>query len=133
MGLVLMIHSLVRWILVVLAMVALVKFAIGWQRGGRFEAMDRGLLSGYTGMLDLQALLGLILLIGYGLTGGGWPLFRWEHAVVMILAVALAHALSARSRRSEGPARYQAALLAIVGSLVLIVVGVFALPQGWLG
>lgn len=132
MGIVLMIHSLLRWLIVAVAVIAVVKYAVGLLRATAWQGMDRGLLAGYTGLLDLQALLGLILLVWGGLAGQGWPLFRIEHAVVMIAAVAAAHMLG-RNKAGEPRVLYRRGLLAIVVSLLLIVVGVFTLPQGWFG
>ena len=37
MGFVLMLHSLVRWAVVAVAVVAIVKFALGWWRKLKFE------------------------------------------------------------------------------------------------
>ena len=36
MQILLMIHSIVRWLIVLVAIVAAVKFALGWLRGGTF-------------------------------------------------------------------------------------------------
>ena len=83
MDLVLMLHSMVRWLVLLAAVAAIVKFAVGWRRGGAFSGLDRGLSLGFSGLLDLQALLGLIVLIGGGLAGAGFPRYRLEHAVTM--------------------------------------------------
>ena len=74
MDFVLTIHSINRWIIVVVAVIALIKFLIGWLRSSSYQPADRGLMAAYTGLLDLQLLLGLILLIGLGLER-----FRIEH------------------------------------------------------
>ncbi|MER3457965.1 MAG: hypothetical protein C4309_04395 [Chloroflexota bacterium] len=132
MGFVLMLHSLVRWVIVIVAVIALVRLALGWVRGNAFGRLDRGLVSGFAGLMDLQALLGLIYLFWSGLSGDGFPAYRILHAFIMIAAVAVAH-LGARSSGSGDVVRYRNALLSIVAALALIVVGVAILPQGWLG
>jgi hypothetical protein len=129
MGFVLMLHSLVRWVIVLVAIVAAVKFAPGWLRGGAFGKMDKGLASGYAGLLDLQGALGLIYLLWDGYAGGGWPLGRLEHTGLMIVAIVLAH-LSARLPAANDKLRFRNLFLGVVGSLVLIVLGV-ALIGGW--
>ena len=48
------IHSIVRWIILLVAVVAIIKLAYGWLRAGVFDGMDRGLVMGYSGLLDLQ-------------------------------------------------------------------------------
>ena len=132
MDIVLALHSLVRWVIVLVAVIAIVKFALGWLRRAAGDGMDRGLMAGFTGLMDLQALLGLVVLVGGGLTGIGFPFFRIEHAVTMIVAVAVAH-LPMRWRSAAGPMRARNNLLAILVSLALVVVGVAGLPQGWFG
>jgi hypothetical protein len=129
MGFVLMLHSLLRWLIVVVAVVAAVKFALGWLRGGAFGKMDKGLASGYTGLLDLEGALGLIFLLWDALTGGGWPLDRLEHVGVMFVAIAGAHG-SARLPAASEALRFRNRFLGVVGSLALILLGV-ALVNGW--
>ncbi len=120
------IHSIVRWIAVVVAIAAVVWFLMVWLGGRRNEKADRGLMSGFTGMLDLQVLLGILLII----TGGGLSQPRIEHAVTMILAVIVAH-LPMRWRKAEPSIRARNNLIAIVVALALIFVGVSRLPGGW--
>jgi hypothetical protein len=127
-----MVHSLVRWVIVIVAVIALVRLALGWRRGNVFGGMARGLVSSFTGLMDLQTLLGLVYLFWSGLSGDGFPAYRILHAFIMIAAVAVAH-LGARSSGSGDAVRYRNALLSIVAALALVVVGVAILPQGWLG
>ena len=124
MGIVLMIHSLVRWVFVILALVLLVKFAIGWLQNKQFTGMDRGLLAGLTGTVDLQLLLGLILLIGYG----SYSRHQLEHTFTMILALLLLHIMPRRWKDSPGALRFRNNLVVVIVALILIVMGVFVLP-----
>ena len=97
MNILLTIHSLLRWLILLVAVVAIVKLGLGWRRGGPFDGMDRGVVAGYSGLLDLQVLLGLVLLIGDAIfLGEGFPMVRILHAIVMILAVVTAHLPPAR-------------------------------------
>ncbi len=130
MGILLMIHSIVRWAIVVIAVIALVKFALGWLRKMEFTSMDRGLSSGFTGLMDLNAALGIIFLLWTGFTGAGFPRFRLEHAFTMILALVVAH-LPARWKEAAPEVRFRNTLIAILISLILVVLGVFVLPGGW--
>ncbi len=126
----LVIHSHTRWLILIVALVAIVKFAIGWLRGGAFKGMDRGLASGFSGLMDLQATLGLIFLIWSGLAGVGFPMLRIEHATTMIIAAVLAH-LPARWKNASDSIRFRNTLFCIVGSLVLVFMGVVRLRGGW--
>jgi hypothetical protein len=126
------VHSLVRWIIVAISLIALVWFVLVWLRGLRNEQADRGLMAAFSGLIDVQVLLGVIYILWSGFAGAGFPRYRLEHAVTMIVAAVVAH-LSARWRQADAPirARNNAALIVLV--LVIVAVGVSLLPQGWLG
>ena len=123
---ILIIHSINRWLIVVVALAAAVKFAIGWLGRRDYQPIDQTLMRGTTGLMDLQALLGIILLIGLGIEN-----YRIEHAVTMVIAIVILH-LSALWRNASDGVKYRNNLLAIVGSMIAVVLGVLVLPQGWL-
>ena len=129
MNILFMAHSGLRWLILLVAVIAILKYLIGWLRRGQFKGMDRGLMAGYTGLMDLQVTLGLILLLWTGFTGMGFPMYRIEHAVIMILATVAAH-LSARWRNADDTTRFRNNLFAILASLILVVVGIAVLPGG---
>ncbi len=130
MQILLMIHSIVRWLIVIVAVVAIVKFTLGWLRGGAFKGMDRGLSSGFSGLIDLQVTLGLIFLIWNGLAGAGFPMYRIEHTVTMIIAAVVAH-LPARWKNAGDKVRFRNTLFIVVDVLILVFIGVARLPGGW--
>jgi hypothetical protein len=121
----LLIHSLLRWIILAVALLAMIRFAVGWLRGGPFSGMDRGLVAGFTGMMDLQLLLGLILLVILGIT-----MPRIEHALPMVVAVAGLHATARWRKGGDDRMRFRNNLIAIVIALVLVVMGVTSIG-GW--
>ena len=129
MNILLMAHSGIRWLILLVAAVAIVKFALGWWKGGEFKGMDRGLASAFSGLMDLQALLGVVFMLWDGFSGSGFPLFRIEHAVAMILAAVAGH-LPARWKNSDSKTRFRNSLFAIVGSILLVIVGISLLPGG---
>ncbi len=126
------VHSIVRWLIVIVGILAAIKFATGWIRRDRFAGMDRGLSAGFSGLIDLQAALGFIFLLGRGLTGDGFPRHRLEHAVTMIIVLVIAH-LTARWKSSPDTLRFRNSFFVMVVTLGLIVVGVALLPKGWSG
>lgn len=128
MAFVLELHSILRWGIVIVGAVALVKFAAGWLRKSEFAKMDRGLSAGFSGLMDLQVTLGLILFFWSGLTGGGFPMFRIEHLTVMLVAAILGHL---PTFMQKSPNKFAVALTAVVGALLLVYVGVARLPGGW--
>ncbi len=127
MNILLMIHSILRWVILLVAVIAVVVFLVSWLRRSTLNGMDRGLMSGFSGLMDLQATLGIILLIWGGLGGIGFPTYRIEHGLIMILAAVVAH-LSARWRSAEEPLRYRNYLFTILGSLILVLIGISVLP-----
>lgn len=132
MQILLVIHSYIRWFILLVALIAVVKFAIGWLRGGAFKGMDRGLVAGFSGLMDLQVTLGIILLIVLGLSesGGGFPMYRIEHGFTMIVAAVVGH-LPARWKNAADSLRFRNTLFCILGSLVLVYIAVMRLPGGW--
>ena len=130
MGILLMIHSILRWLIVIVAVFAIVKFALGWLRGGTFKSMDRGLASGFSGLVDLQVTLGIIYLIWDGIAITGFPAFRIEHAITMIIAAVVGH-LSARWKNTEDKIRFRNSLFIVIDVLIIIFIGVARLPGGW--
>jgi hypothetical protein len=130
MALLLSVHSHLRWLILVVALIAVVKFAVGWLRGGTFKGMDRGLASGFSGLLDLQVTLGLIFLIWNGLAGAGFPMFRIEHAVTMLIAAGVAH-LHMIWKTADDKKRFRNTLFIVLDTLIIIFIGVARLPKGW--
>ena len=128
MSVLLTIHSVVRWLIVIVAIVAAVKFAIGWLRGGTFSSIDQRLASSFSGLIDLQVTLGLILLIWSGLAGAGFPMYRIEHAVTMIIAAVVAH-LQVRWKNADDKTRFRNSLFIILDTLIIIFIGVSFLPR----
>jgi hypothetical protein len=130
MSFLLMTHSHLRWLILLAALIAIFKFAWGWLRGGSFQRMDRGLAAGFSGLMDLQAVLGFILLIWNGLLGAGFPMFRIEHAVTMTVAAVVAH-LHVLWKNSDDKTRFRNSLFIIVDTLIIVFIGVARLPGGW--
>ena len=123
------IHSFVRWIIILVAVIAIIKFAIGWAANSLFKAMDRGLTSAFSGLMDLQVTLGLIYLIWNGIAVSGFPTYRILHGVTMIIAAAVAH-LPSRFKNLNDKLRFQYSLLAILSSLILVFIGISFLMLG---
>jgi hypothetical protein len=91
--------------------------------------VERGLMSGFSGLMDLQAAIGIVLLLWGGFTALGFPRYRIEHGVMMILAAVVAH-LSVRWKNADEPLRYRNYFLVILASLVLVFIGISVLPGG---
>lgn len=117
------IHGELRWVIAIVAIIVLIKFAIGWFGKREYQPIDRTLLLIYTSLMDVNLVLGLILLFSLGLSG----MVRLEHAITMILAVVSAH-LTALWRKSEdSTTKYRNQLLMVLLSLVFVLLGVIRL------
>ena len=132
MGFVLMLHSIVRWVIVLAAVIGIGRYALVMAGRMPGSKMDRGLMSGFTGLMDLNVLLGLIYLLWSGLsTPIGFPRERIEHAVTNVIAVVVAHIFAARAKKAvDDKSMARNNLLGIVVSLVLVVAAV-AVVGGW--
>ncbi len=130
MDILLSIHSALRWLLAALLLGLLGRLA--WLLGRRqaFAKMDRGLLAAFSGLMDTQALLGLLYFFLSGLGGAGFPLYRIEHLTTMFLAVGVSH-LPLRWLKKGHPQAVRNSFLAVLVTMALIYAGVVSLPGGW--
>lgn len=123
------IHSWVRWLALLAAIIALVKHLIGWLGGGRYDGMARGSLAAFSGLLDLNVVIGLIqLVVNWGAYSAvGFPRTQVEHAFALLLAVIAAHLPARLWRDKADTIRYRNTFFAIAASVLLVVAGVMAL------
>jgi hypothetical protein len=125
------VHSLVRWLVVLVAVIAVVRYALVMAGRSQPGGMDRGLMSGYTGLLDLNVLLGLIIIVGLSINTGQMLMVWLEHAATNFIGVVVAHFFAQRAKKVEdAKLKARTNLLGVVISLAIIVVGV-ALIGGW--
>lgn len=84
------------------------------------------------GIVALQFVLGVVLFVWKWQAGGSIPHYRWEHVVLMVLALGALH-MPLRWRRLPAPQwqRRTAWILLLAGALIFL--GVARLPKGWLG
>ena len=137
-GLVLLLHSLIRWVVLLTGVVAVIRAITGWSTGRPWTLADDRSGSRFAMTLDLQVLLGLILyfalspitkaaLQDFGGAMSNSALRYWavEHGFGMLSALVLAHVGRARIRRVGNDARrhkvaaifFTLALVAILASV----------------
>jgi len=118
-------HSGLRFLVLLLALVALVVLARGLMGRRPYDGAARGVMSAFVGSLHLQLVLGIVMVV----MGRFYPALI-GHMVTMVLAVGAATMMSAWARRStEAERGYKMALAGVVVSLVLIVVGISAIGR----
>jgi uncharacterized membrane protein YozB (DUF420 family) len=107
------VHNIMRWVIVVLAIVALVRAYRGWLGKREWSQSDRKAGMFFSIALDIQLLLGLILYFGFSpitrtafsnisaaMANGDIRFFFLDHFFYMLLAVILVHIGVATSRRA---------------------------------
>ncbi len=119
-------HSGVRWLVVLVTLVALVKLIIGIVQKQSYDKLTQRIMLAFSGIVSLQWLIGIIVLIVFGNFSSGQI---WSHAGTMTIAVAVSH-LHNRWKKAEDPVHYRMSLLIVIAVLVLVIVGV-ALVNGW--
>jgi hypothetical protein len=118
-------HSGLRYLVLLAALVALAYLLRGWMARRPWDKAARVVGAVFTGLLDLQALLG----IGVALARP-WQRSYIGHVATMLLALVAAHALGGSARRlSDDRARYGRALLAVVVPVLLIIAGIVAIGR----
>jgi hypothetical protein len=141
--LILTLHSILRWIVLFLAVVAFVRALIGWLGKQEWTALDNRLGMLLSASMDLQVLLGIILYIflspittsafrDFGTAMGNASQRFWtlEHVLLMIVALILIHVGRATSKRAEG-ARSKHKRAAIFFGLALLAI-LIAIPWPFL-
>lgn len=119
-----MIHRFLGETLLLIALIGVILAIVGLIRKQAMERAESIFGMVYAGLLDLQALLGLVSLV-YLISLAGTSLLTSKfilHPILMLLAVVVVHA--SRGRRSGPvPARHWAQLVAYGLSLVLVLAG----------
>ena len=117
------VHGFVRYLVLLTGLVAAMVSLVVWLRAT--TGPDRPLLSAFTGLIDLQVLLGLVLLTQrpfYGALMG--------HIVTMVGAAVVAHMGSVLARkRADVKAAALVRFMAAVAALALIFGGVMAIGR----
>jgi len=121
-------HSGLRYLVLLAAFAALV--ALAYDLGTRrYSRAARVLPTVFTGLLDLQILLGAALVMG-----GRFPDAVVGHLVLMLLAAVVAHGSSIVARRAADDRRELVIRLAGVAlALALIMAGIMAIGRGVFG
>ncbi len=117
-------HSGLRYLVLLAGLVALAYFVSGLAMKRPVTKAVRILGSSFMGLLDLQVLLGIILVA----MGRFYPQLI-GHIVMMLLAAAETHALLVINRKRPSPG-YLLPLIAVLVALALIAGGIMAIGRG---
>lgn len=127
MSMLMRVHGDIRWLVAIVAAAVVIKFLIGWLGKKQYAPLDKTLLLVYTILMDINVLLGLILLF----FAGGFSGTRLEHATTMVLAAIAAHMTAVWRKSTDSSTKYRNQLLMVALSLLLVVMGVIRLRGGF--
>ncbi len=127
-------HSLVRWLVLIFAVVAVGNALAGWFGRREWSAASDRFGRLFTITMDIQVLLGLLLYflsptvstalgdLGAAMRDAGLRFWSVEHAVMMLIAVILAHVGRVLVRKAEGstPKFKRAAILYGLALLLIL-------------
>ncbi len=116
-------HSGVRYLVLLVAIAAVVYLLVGMFRGGPFDKLAKILTGAYVGLLDVQVLIGIVL---YLLVPSSPR--SLGHVVMMLAAVSIGHVANIVNKRRDEPS-WGVALGGVALSLILIVGGIMAIGR----
>jgi hypothetical protein len=134
---ILAVHNIMRWIIVVLALIALIRAYRGWFGKREWSPADRKAGMYFSISMDVQLLLGLILYFGLSpitrsaiqnfgaaMAEAGLRFFALEHISYMFLAVIVVHIGTILSRKDvDAVAKHRRAALWFTFAVLLILIG----------
>lgn len=110
---VLFLHSWIRWFILVLGIVVIIKAYSGWFGNKPYQKGDNGMSAGFIGLLHLNLLLGLILYFflsplteaafndfGAAMKDSSLRFWAVEHILIMVIAVVVAQVGRIKSKRA---------------------------------
>jgi len=106
-------HDGLRWLIIVMALIVLLKYFMGWFSQKKWKKQDNILGLVFTSLMDLQLLTGLVLYLfvspitktafqdfGAAMKNADLRFYAVEHSVMMLIAVILVHIGRARSKKA---------------------------------
>lgn len=119
-------HAYLRFVILALGIIGVLRALVSLgTREARFMRVDELLGRGYSGALDLQALVGVVLVL---LLMGQSASVPWIHPILMLPAVVVSH-FSRRFRDRPDRDRHKAQLGIYAGSLMLIAAGLAVIGE----
>ncbi len=123
-------HSGLRWLLLLLVVVTIIKLIMTWLGGGAYGKGDRILSKATVGMMDVMFLIGASMLVSVWVQVGEPIGFHLEHGVINLVAIAIAH-VAGKGKGATDPMRARNGAILFLVSLGLIILAILRLPQGF--
>ncbi|NPV56899.1 MAG: hypothetical protein HPY76_09570 [Anaerolineae bacterium] len=140
-------HNLLRWVVVILAAIALVRAWSGWLAKRAFTTSDARIWTLFAGMFDVQVLLGLMLYFApgtftytafrnFGAAMGDevTRFFAIEHILMMLISLVLVHVGASKAKKAgEDNAKHRAAALWFSAAFLILFLAIPWSPVSFLG
>ncbi|MEL7588264.1 MAG: hypothetical protein AAGU19_16260 [Prolixibacteraceae bacterium] len=131
-------HNVLRWLIILAALIVLLKYFIGWFSQNKWRKSDHTLGIVFTGLIDLQFLTGIVLYFfvspitktafqdfGAAMKNADLRFYAVEHALMMLIAVVLIHVGWSRSKKAvTDRAKFGRALVFFGLAYLLIMVSI---------
>jgi hypothetical protein len=127
-------HSYLRWLIVAVGLLLVVRAGIGWARSTHWLEGDERLHSIFVALIDTQFTLGLVLYLflspisrafftqpGIAMKEPVLRFFGMEHALAMIVAVSIVHIGRVRSKKASTPSLRQRRVFSSVLIALLLI------------
>ena len=125
MTLLLTLHQWMRWIVLFAGALALIRLFAGLRSKQRFRNTERNLIAFFLRTLELQTVLGLVLLVWAIVVGNPRPILHGVHTLLGVIAVAGLHWARRAEARWPGKRKFRNSLIAVAAALALILAGMF--------
>ncbi len=116
MDIALLLHSFVRFVILLIAVIGIIKTLVALLQKSAAAKLDQTLASVFVGLYDLQALLGILIVFLGGLT-------QAVHPIVMLIGLVVAHGLQTLTKRAGGQQAHLNRLALYVVPLAIILFG----------
>lgn len=131
-------HSVLRWIILLVSIFVLIKYYLGWFRSKNWAKSDNTLGILFTSIFDLQLLIGLILYFfvspftqaafsdfGSAMKNPELRFYAVEHLSLMLIALVLVHIGRAKSKKAKtDQMKFKKAAIFFTIAMVLVLAGI---------
>lgn len=134
-------HDTLRWLIILVALVTLLKYFIGWFSKKNWRKSDNILGIIFTSIMDLQFLVGLVLYFylspitktafqnfGAAMKNSDLRFYAVEHIFMMVIALVLVHIGRSKSKKALGSREKFGVAMIFFGIAYIIILA--AIPWG---
>ncbi len=127
-------HNTLRWLVLLVALVTLLKYFMGWFSQKEWKKSDNIIGIIFTSIMDLQLLSGLVLYFfvspitkaafqdfGAAMKNADLRFYAVEHSLMMLIAVALVHIGRSKSKKAALPRKKFGISLVFFGIAYLVI------------